>query len=277
LSLLQGKEQVACGPPRYDPIIHCVTEYTHMKTPIQNITLIALLLGIVQWAAPLRAQRGLDVPIRPHESESVVNLDVGGSDVWGNGTTDDDPRVRFARTKGIESDAISIHRAAHKPSKPARKKFDRGMGAIRKGRRAEAIQYLAAAVCLDPEYFNAHVYLGQLFLQEGEPLRGLAFIERALTIDSNSDILESNKAFALLALRRSAEAEQAARRAVHIAPRSIEAHYMLGLALLQQSRATTETVTHLEIAADKYPDARQGLAWVREQLARQKENSAARN
>ena len=68
-------------------------------------------------------------------------------------------------------------------------------------------------------------------------------------------------------LRRSMEAELAARRAVQLAPRSIAAHYMLGLALLQQNRATRETAEQLEIAFRKYPDVGPGLAWVRKRLA----------
>jgi predicted Zn-dependent protease len=68
-------------------------------------------------------------------------------------------------------------------------------------------------------------------------------------------------------LQHPVEAEQAARRAVQLTPASIAAHYMLGLALLRQNRATPETALHLEIAAGKYPDVLPGLAWVRERLA----------
>ncbi len=232
---------------------------------IRQTALLALLLGIVEWVNPLVAQAiEPNVPIRPHESESVANLTGRSPDF------DDDPGVRSAQIKGVRGDLISMQRVAHKPSRAARKDFDRGIRAMQTGRRSQAIQYLAAATRSDPDYFEAHAYLGQLFLQEGEPLRGLAHLERALVIDPNSDVVESNKAWALLALRRSVEAEQAGRRAVRLAPASQIAHYVLGLALLQQSRATAETATHLEIAARKYPDAQPGLAWVRGRLASQK-------
>jgi Flp pilus assembly protein TadD len=77
----------------------------------------------------------------------------------------------------------------------------------------------------------------------------------------------SDKAAALVILGRWEEAELAARRALQLDPASIEAHYMLGIAMLQQSKITPETAAHLAIAAKEHPRARAFLAEVQADLA----------
>lgn len=224
-----------------------------MRTLLWRTAGTILYLGIPQ-GLPLCAQ-SIDstIPIRPHEAESGKLPEI------------DDPAPTF-RTRSLVG-AVPASQLAHKPPKAARTEFERGMRSWRKGQRTEAIGHFAAAVDVDPNYGEAYASLGQLCLETGEPSRALEHLERALAIYPDSDALQGNKAFALLMLRHPAEAEQAARRAVGLAPRSVTAHYLLGLALLQQSRATAETARELELAAAKYPDAWQGLAWVRERLA----------
>ena len=169
--------------------------------------------------------------------------------------------------EALRASAISARRLSHQPARGAHREFDRGVRAADSGHGAEALQHFRAAVGSDPEYLEAQAYLGRLYLLQGEAVLGLEHIERALSIEPASDVLQSNRAAALIMLRRLGEAEQAARRAVQLAPASIAAHYMLGLALLQQNRATEETAEQLKIAARKYPDVLPGLAWVRERLA----------
>jgi cytochrome c-type biogenesis protein CcmH/NrfG len=57
-------------------------------------------------------------------------------------------------------------------------------------------------------------------------------------------------------LKGPAEAESSARRALQLDPRSIEANFMLGLALLAQKKFTPEAAAHLAVAAPRYPRAR---------------------
>jgi predicted Zn-dependent protease len=65
----------------------------------------------------------------------------------------------------------------------------------------------------------------------------------------------SNKAAALVMLSRWEEAEQAARRAIQLDPGSIDANYMLGIAMMKQGKITPETAAHLAIAAKTHPRA----------------------
>jgi Flp pilus assembly protein TadD len=82
----------------------------------------------------------------------------------------------------------------------------------------------------------------------------------------------SDKAAALVMLGRWEEAELAARRALQLDPASIETNYMLGIAMLQQSKITPETAAHLAIAAKEHPRARAFLAEVQADLAAEPKN-----
>ena len=67
-------------------------------------------------------------------------------------------------------------------------------------------------------------------------------------------------------LNRAEEAEQAARRALQLDPRWVEASYTLALAMLRQSKVTPETAQRLAEAAGKYPAARALLEAVQPDL-----------
>jgi tetratricopeptide (TPR) repeat protein len=180
-----------------------------------------------------------------------------------------DDLVAGKRTKVAPRDVVSV-RKLHKPSKEARKQFEQGMRYWKNGQRTTAIEHFIAAFRSEPDYAEVHARLGELYLKQGEPSLALVHLDQAVAIYPKSEALESNKAWALLTLKRPLEAEQAARRALDLAPGSVEAHYLLAVALLQQNRATEETAKHMEIAIDKYPDLQKGLEWVRERLASQK-------
>ena len=220
---------------------------------LRHIAVTILYLSIAEGFSLHAQSLDQSIPIRPHEAENGKLPEL-------------DAPVPAFRTRPLVG-AVPASQLAHKPPKAARTEFKQGMRSWRKRQRAEAIDHFAAAVRVDPHYAEAYASLGQLCLESGDPSRALEHLERALAIYPDSAALQANKAFALLTLRRPAEAEQAARRAVALASSSVKAHYLLGLALLQQSRATVETAQHLEIAAGKYPDARLGLEWVRERLA----------
>ena len=109
--------------------------------------------------------------------------------------------------------------------------------------------------------------LGALYAKTGRPEEALDQYERALELEPNLALLHSNKAAALVILSRFEEAEQAARRALQFDPGSIDANYMLGVAMMKQGKITPETAAHLAIAAKKHPRARAFLAEVQADLA----------
>jgi Flp pilus assembly protein TadD len=163
---------------------------------------------------------------------------------------------------------VSAQGLAHKPPKAARKAFDQGLRAWKKGQSEQAVRYLGLAVGLDPSFGEARTVLGMMYAKTGQPREALEQYERALELEPNLAILHSDKAAALVMLSRWEEAELAARRALQIDPASIDANYMLGIAMMQQAKITPETAAHLAIAAKEHPRARAFLAEVQAELQR---------
>jgi len=167
------------------------------------------------------------------------------------------------QTQAVLPGAVSARSLAHKPLPKARQEFDRGMRARRKGLAAEAVEHFASAARLDPDFVDAYAYAGLVQVEAGQPSGALTYYQQAVQLEPGNAALLSNLAIVLLALHRPEDAESAGRRAVQLAPSSPEPHYMVGLALSAQGKWTRETVTHLTIAAEKYPRARQLLEAIR--------------
>jgi tetratricopeptide (TPR) repeat protein len=174
--------------------------------------------------------------------------------------------VAPAPSRPIATGVVSARTLAHKPLQSARKEFDRGVQAEQRGQNSEAIRRFTQAVRLDPNYVEAEADLGMLYSKTEQPEKAIEVFDRALAIEPNWALLSGAKASALVMLSRWEEAEQAARRAVRLNPRSVESNYMLGLALLMQNKITPETARYLEVAASQYPKAREHLAEVQAKL-----------
>jgi tetratricopeptide (TPR) repeat protein len=174
----------------------------------------------------------------------------------------------LGRARPIATGVVSARRLAHKSSKSARQEFNRGFQAQQKGQYNEAIRHFTEAVRLDPIYVEAEADLGMVYSMTGEPEAAIVVFDRALAIEPNWPVLSGAKASALIMLSRWVEAEQWARRAVKLDPRSVESNYMLGVALLMQGKITRETAECLEMAASQYPKAREHLVEVQAKLAR---------
>jgi Flp pilus assembly protein TadD len=161
---------------------------------------------------------------------------------------------------------VSARTLHHKHSKAAGKAFNQGVRAWNKGQSEEALRYFSEAVRLDPDYVEALTDLGAVYAKTGGAEKALEQYEQALALEPNLAAVLSNKAATLVMLSRWEEAEQAARRALQLDPESIDANFMLGIALMKQGKIRAETATHLAIAAKKYPRARAYLADVQAQL-----------
>jgi tetratricopeptide (TPR) repeat protein len=176
---------------------------------------------------------------------------------------------------------VSAQALAHKPPKAARKELDRGLQAWHKGRNGEALHYLTDAVRLDSGFVEAHIRLGAFYDDIDQPALALGQFNRALALEPQSSAATLAKAAVLMTLNRPAEAEQAARRALQLSPGLIEAHYLIGAALVVQEAALVvqekvtplnrlhlaEAAEHLRIAASKLPQAQPFLAAAQAQLA----------
>lgn len=173
------------------------------------------------------------------------------------------PAIQVHPAQGV----VSAQSLMHKPLKAARTELDRGLQAWRKGRKEEALDHLTDAVRLDSGFVEAQIRLGAFYGDTGQPGLALYYFNRALLLEPQSSYATLGKAAALLTLNRSAESEQEARRALQLSPGLIEAHYLLGAALLMQEKMTPEATEHLKIAAPKLPQARAFLTALQARLA----------
>jgi tetratricopeptide (TPR) repeat protein len=172
------------------------------------------------------------------------------------------PAIGVGRPGGV-----SVRRLAHKPPNKARKEFHLGIQDWQKGRSDQALLHLSEAARLDPDYMEAQAELGAVYAQTGRASQALDHFERALALEPDLGVLYTGKAGTLVMLDRPKEAEQAARRAVQLAPASIEANYMLGIALYMQGETPREAAEHLAVAAGKFPRAREVLQLIQQQPA----------
>ena len=176
------------------------------------------------------------------------------------------PEVRRS-SPADNSEVISKTRLGHSVPRMAKRQFEQGLQAGKKGRTGESIRHLALAIGLDPLYWEAHAQLADLYWQTGEKAAALECLEAALAIDANSEILQSNKAVALLDLGRPAEAEVAAYRTLRLNPQSVAGHYLLALAMLRQGKIIEETAEHLKSAVGRIPQAQEIYNRLREHLS----------
>jgi tetratricopeptide (TPR) repeat protein len=132
---------------------------------------------------------------------------------------------------------------------------------------AEAVAHFLEATRLDPLYWEAYANLSDVYWRLDQRGAALGSLNAALAIDPNSDVLQANKAIALLDLGHPDDAEQAARSALRLKPASEEAHYLIGLARLRQGKVDPETVAHLARAIGKIPQARQIHADAQEMMS----------
>jgi tetratricopeptide (TPR) repeat protein len=162
------------------------------------------------------------------------------------------------------SGTVSAAKLRHKVPSKARKEFEKGVEAARKNDSAAAIGHLTRATELDPDFMEAHNNLGAQHLKcEGyEP--ALAAFQKAVELDPGARAPLVNLAATLLTMERSAEAETAARKAIRLDASSGTSRYLLGLALLQQQKNTSEALDNLQRASETVPRARLAIAEVME-------------
>jgi tetratricopeptide (TPR) repeat protein len=197
---------------------------------------------------------------RPH----VVALDGTISAEYRNWDPDlCAPPARHQPSGGL----VSARSFTHKVPKAAAKEFDRGLHARTKGENELAKDHLAEAVRLDPGFVEARFGLAMVYANLGQPQEALEQYDKALALEPNVAVLHGSKAAALVMISRWEEAEAEARTTLRLDPNSIEAHYMLGVALFEQAKISPETESHLAIAAKKYERARPYLAAAEAALA----------
>lgn len=130
------------------------------------------------------------------------------------------------------------------------------------GKYSSAAGQLQKAIRIHPAYAEAHSNLGVQYIRMQQPEKAVGELQKAIQIGPPVAMQYGNLSFAYWALERYPEAEAAARKALELEPGYLQAHYMLGVVLLMDTRKSQEAAAHLQRAAGEFPRARLGLAQV---------------
>jgi tetratricopeptide (TPR) repeat protein len=162
---------------------------------------------------------------------------------------------------------VSLARLQHKVPKKALKAFEKSREAWRAGDMAAAQVEIEKALALDPLYFEAANDLGVIHLKANRFEQAYEMFRRAAAIDESDAQVEANLAYALLALKRFPEAEEAARTVVRVDALSGKGRYLLAVSLLEQRKSAKEVLFHLTQAKENFEPARKLLQKLEAQMA----------
>ena len=129
------------------------------------------------------------------------------------------------------SGTVTVHSLLHPAPAAARKEFLRAAKAAQRGAPEEPIPHLRKALVIFPAYVEARNDLGVGYMQQGAYEQAAAEFQEAAKLDPGAVLPIANLALAWIALRRYADAESAARRAIADDPGFPPARRALSLAL----------------------------------------------
>lgn len=152
---------------------------------------------------------------------------------------------------------VSLYQLQHKTPKTARALWRKAMSKHRAGKTAEAEKCLNEALKLDPEFAAAIEQLGLYAFARRDYSAASQYLLRAAALDQANVRTQSHAAVAELLAGHDAEAERLARTTLRLDPGDGRAHYVLGLALLRQSKNQAEALRNLDQAGPEFPRAAQ--------------------
>jgi tetratricopeptide (TPR) repeat protein len=124
---------------------------------------------------------------------------------------------------------VSIYRLAHKPSRHARRLFDRGSAQLKLGHYRAGADLFRQALNADPEYWDAQNNLGYANIELARHEEAQQAFSRATEIDPANPVGYVNLGIAALCNGRYTLAEESARRALRIEPLMVQAKALLGI------------------------------------------------
>ena len=104
------------------------------------------------------------------------------------------------------------------------------------GQRGRALDYFRHVVELDPENLPALVWLGEMFLDQGQPVEAERVYDRALALQPASSAVLAGIGRAALAREDAARAATYLERALAVDPGATSLHYSLGMAYRELGR-----------------------------------------
>jgi tetratricopeptide (TPR) repeat protein len=175
-------------------------------------------------------------------------------------------RLNQEREARPASGSVSIRQLQHPPSTKAVSAFIAAQRFSESHQPDKAAAELEKAIRISPDYAEAHTNLAAQYMRLGRFEDGLAETARALAIAGPNPRDLGNQAFAQWALHRYPEALSSASQSLQLAPNNAYAHYIVGAILAMDRRTLRDSVSHMEIAAQSIPSAREGLDKIRAAL-----------
>jgi tetratricopeptide (TPR) repeat protein len=163
--------------------------------------------------------------------------------------------IRSAAPVHSSAGTVSAKRLRHHPPKAARQAYEKASRLARKKEDQKAATELERAIALDPDFAEAHCYLGALYARLRRIPEAAAELRRAIELIPDESIPHSDLAWVLFAMDQRAEAEQHARRAIQLSSDNASAHLLIGRLLIETPKTRAEGLQHLEYAGRTIPDA----------------------
>jgi Tfp pilus assembly protein PilF len=121
-------------------------------------------------------------------------------------------------------EAVEMQRRAHE-LEPLAYRLDIATTFLRSGRNEAALQIASYAIELDPHFVKGRATLGWAYLQNGMPEKGLAELERAVSLSPGSALLLAQFGQALALTGRTSEAREVLRQLEELSRKSHVSSY----------------------------------------------------
>jgi tetratricopeptide (TPR) repeat protein len=160
----------------------------------------------------------------------------------------------------VPSGLVSAAQLQNPLSKSGRKLLERAQADLKAGKTVEALRELKNALEDPSAAAYAHGILGSEDLKAGQVDAAIDELGEAARLMPGYQVFRSNLADAFLVNHQFQDAEREARQALRLDWASVQAHYILGMALLGQNTRIDEALDHLRAVEGTLACARDALA-----------------
>jgi tetratricopeptide (TPR) repeat protein len=163
---------------------------------------------------------------------------------------------------------VSIRQLQHKIPPEARKEFDKGMTASKKGDHQSALDHFQKAVSIDPELADGYNNLGSAFAALGQLQQAAEQFQKAIDLVPEHSLAVANLSVTLCKMHQYPEAARVARRALSLDSSQLKIRYVLAVSLIAQHSNNAEVLENLQRASAEVPKAHLVAADILEQTGR---------
>lgn len=163
---------------------------------------------------------------------------------------------------------VSIRQLQHKIPPEARKEFDKGMAASKKGDHQSALDHFQKAVSIDPELADGYNNLGSAHAALGQLQQAAEQFQKAIDLVPEHSLAVANLSVALCKMHQYPDAERVARRALSLDSSQLKIRYVLAVSLIAQHSNSAEVLENLQRSSVEVPKAHLVAADILEQTGR---------